>query len=267
MYQPGERWLYNVSDDVLGVLVARVTGQSFEAFLRERIFGPLGMKDTSTCPLTRSTGCRPCTPPIRRPGSSRWRTRPKGGHHSKPPAFQSGGGGLDSTVDDYHACFRMLLHHGLHGTERILSRPTVEPMTTDRLTPEQTAALQTWARSVVHLSHGQGQTGGWGFGMTVRTAATTRPSGSSAGTAEPAPRRTPTRTTSSSASCSPRQGCPPRTRRGPCRTSGPPSTRPSTTDLPRRRTAPAQGGSAPRRTFRTHRPAHQSETPPARGGP
>lgn len=45
-YQPGERWLYNVSDDVLGVLVARVTGQSFEAFLRERIFDPLGMKDT-----------------------------------------------------------------------------------------------------------------------------------------------------------------------------------------------------------------------------
>ncbi|GAA2793635.1 hypothetical protein GCM10020219_076100 [Nonomuraea dietziae] len=47
MYQPGERWLYNVSDDVLGVLVARVTGQSFEEFLRERIFGPLGMKDTA----------------------------------------------------------------------------------------------------------------------------------------------------------------------------------------------------------------------------
>ncbi|GHF65691.1 serine hydrolase [Streptomyces mashuensis] len=46
MYQPGERWLYNVGDAVLGVLVARVTGQSFEAFLRERIFGPLGMKDT-----------------------------------------------------------------------------------------------------------------------------------------------------------------------------------------------------------------------------
>jgi CubicO group peptidase (beta-lactamase class C family) len=46
MYQPGERWLYNVSDDMLGVLVARVTGQSFETFLRERIFDPLGMKDT-----------------------------------------------------------------------------------------------------------------------------------------------------------------------------------------------------------------------------
>ena len=46
MYQPGERWQYHISNDVLGVLVARVTGQSFETFLRERIFDPLGMKDT-----------------------------------------------------------------------------------------------------------------------------------------------------------------------------------------------------------------------------
>ncbi|MET8333660.1 serine hydrolase, partial [Streptosporangium canum] len=93
----------------------------------------------------------------------------EGGHHSRPPAFQSGGGGLDSTVDDYHAYFRMLLNHGMHGTQRILSRPAVELMTTNRLTPEQTVAREAWARSVVHLSHGQGQHGGWGFGMAVRT--------------------------------------------------------------------------------------------------
>ena len=47
MYQPGERWLYNTSCDVLGVLIARVSGKSFEAFLRERLFDPLGMKDTA----------------------------------------------------------------------------------------------------------------------------------------------------------------------------------------------------------------------------
>ncbi|MEU1631129.1 serine hydrolase domain-containing protein, partial [Streptomyces sp. NPDC020096] len=46
MHQPGEHWQYQISNDVLGVLVARVTGQSFETFLGERIFGPLGMKDT-----------------------------------------------------------------------------------------------------------------------------------------------------------------------------------------------------------------------------
>ncbi|WP_433445104.1 hypothetical protein [Nonomuraea sp. CA-141351] len=50
-----------------------------------------------------------------------------------------------------------------------LSRPAVELMTGNLLTPEQTAALQAWARGVVHLSHGQERHGGWGFGMAVRT--------------------------------------------------------------------------------------------------
>lgn len=47
MYQPGERWAYNTSCDVMGVLVARVSRKSFETFLRERLFDPLGMKDTA----------------------------------------------------------------------------------------------------------------------------------------------------------------------------------------------------------------------------
>ncbi|GAA3374047.1 serine hydrolase [Streptomyces racemochromogenes] len=170
MYQPGERWLYNVSDDVLGVLVARVSGQSFEAFLRERIFDPLGMEDTGFhVPADKIDRLPPLYAPDPQTGEFIVEDPAEEGHHSKPPAFQSGGGGLDSTVDDYHAYFRMLLDHGMHGTQRILSRPAVELMTTNRLTPDQTAALQTWARSVAHLSHGQGQTGGWGFGMTVRT--------------------------------------------------------------------------------------------------
>ncbi|MFC9586281.1 serine hydrolase domain-containing protein [Streptomyces yangpuensis] len=170
MHQPGERWLYNVGDDVLGVLVARVTGQTFEAFLRERIFGPLGMKDTGFhVPADKLHRLPPLYAPDPQTGEFTVEDPAAGGHHSTAPAFQSGGGGLDSTADDYHAYFRMLLNHGMHGTQRILSRPAVELMTTNRLTPDQTTALQGWARSVVHLSHGQGQTGGWGFGMTVRT--------------------------------------------------------------------------------------------------
>jgi CubicO group peptidase (beta-lactamase class C family) len=46
MDQPGERWLYHTGSDVLGVLVARASGRSLDTFLRERIFQPLGMKDT-----------------------------------------------------------------------------------------------------------------------------------------------------------------------------------------------------------------------------
>lgn len=58
MAQPGERWMYHVSADVLGALIARVSGQSFGAFLRERIFDPLGMKDTAFyVPPKNSTAC------------------------------------------------------------------------------------------------------------------------------------------------------------------------------------------------------------------
>ncbi|SHN28064.1 serine hydrolase domain-containing protein [Streptomyces yunnanensis] len=170
MYQPGERWLYNVSDDVLGVLVARVTGQPFETFLRERIFSPLGMKDTGFhVPAHKIDRLPPLYAPDPQTGEFLVEDEAEGGHHSKPPAFPSGGGGLDSTVDDYHAYFRMLLNHGMHGTQRILSRPSVELMTTNRLPSEQLAAREAVARNLVHLSYGLGQHGGWGFGMAART--------------------------------------------------------------------------------------------------
>jgi len=61
------------------------------------------------------------------PGDSRW---------GPPPTFASGGGGRVSTVDDYLAFCRMMLNKGRHGPERILSRMSVELMTTDQLTPE-----------------------------------------------------------------------------------------------------------------------------------
>ncbi|MFC4913769.1 serine hydrolase domain-containing protein [Actinomadura gamaensis] len=152
------------------MLVARVTGQSFETFLRERIFDPLGMRDTAFhVPADKIDRFPPLYAPDPHTGEFLVEDPAQGGHHDKPPAFQSGGGGLDSTADDYHAYFRMLLNGGIHQGERILSRPAVELMTTNRLTPEQLAARQAWARSVVHLSHGTGQHGGWGCGMAVRT--------------------------------------------------------------------------------------------------
>ncbi|WP_433519280.1 serine hydrolase domain-containing protein [Nonomuraea sp. CA-143628] len=169
-YQPGERWQYNLSDDVLGVLVARVTGQSFEEFLRERIFDPLGMKDTGFhVPADKIDRLPPLYAPDWQTGEFNVEDEAEGGHHSKPPAFPSSGGGLDSTADDYHAYFRMLLNGGTHNGRRILSRPAVELMTTNQLPPEQLAARMAWARDAVHLGYGLGQHGGWGFGMAVRT--------------------------------------------------------------------------------------------------
>ncbi|MDR0140148.1 serine hydrolase domain-containing protein [Metabacillus idriensis] len=170
MHQPGEHWQYNISNDLLCVLVARVTGQSFEMFLRERILDPLGMKDTGFhVPEGKIDRLPPLYAPDPQNGEFIVWDEAKGGLHSQPPAFQSGGGGLSSTVDDYHAYFRMLLNHGMHGSERILSRSAVQLMTTNRLTPEQQAARNAMATNNVHVSFGQGQHGGWGFGMAVRT--------------------------------------------------------------------------------------------------
>ncbi|MFD3455063.1 serine hydrolase domain-containing protein [Streptomyces sp. NPDC058691] len=170
MHQPGERWQYHISNDLLGVLVARVTGQSFETFLRERIFDPLGMKDTGFhVPADKIDRLPPLYAPDPQTGEFLVWDEAQGGRHSRPPAFQGGGFGLSATADDYHTYFRMLLNHGMHGTERILSRPAVQLMTTNRLTPEQQAVRHAMASGNVHVSFGQGQHGGWGFGMAVRT--------------------------------------------------------------------------------------------------
>lgn len=63
----------------------------------------------------------------------------------------------------------MLLNHGMHGGERLLSRPAVDLMTSNRLTPEQQGARDAMYRNIAYLSSGQGLHGGWGFGMAVRT--------------------------------------------------------------------------------------------------
>ncbi|MEU4572055.1 serine hydrolase domain-containing protein [Nonomuraea sp. NPDC023979] len=170
MHQPGERWQYHISNDLIGVLVARVTGQPFETFLRERLFGPLGMTDTGFhVPADKIDRLPTLYAPDPQSGEFLVWDEAEGGRWSQSPAFPSGGGGLVSTVDDYHAYFRMLLNGGTHRGERILSRPAVELMTTNRLTPEQQAARHAMATDNVHISHGQGQHGGWGLGMAVRT--------------------------------------------------------------------------------------------------
>ncbi|MFD9947279.1 serine hydrolase domain-containing protein [Nonomuraea sp. NPDC059023] len=169
-YQPGERWQYDLSNEVAGVLVARVTGKPLETFLRERVLDPLGMKDTGFhVPADKIDRLPPLYGPDPMTGEFHVWDEAAGGRISRPPAFQGGGGGLVSTVDDYHAYFRMLLNHGTHGGERILSRPAVQLMTTNRLAPAQQTARDAMYGTIAHLSSGQGLQGGWGYGMAVRT--------------------------------------------------------------------------------------------------
>ncbi len=140
MHQPGEMWMYNTGSDVLGVLIARASGQALETFLRERIFEPLGMKDTGfSVPATNLDRLATSYWTDPETGALELSDEPEGGQWSRPPAFPSGAGGLVSTIDDYLAFGQMMLNKGKHGSERILCRPSVETMTTDQLTPEQKA--------------------------------------------------------------------------------------------------------------------------------
>ena len=158
MAQPGERWMYNVSLDVLGALVARVSGQSLGTFMRERIFDPLGMKDTAFHVPPDKIGRLPGFYFFNRETNaldlfddlenSAWRSE---------PAFESGAGGLVATIDDYFAFSRMLLNKGRHGREQILSRAMVDLMMSDQLTPEQRAGAELFFGT--HSS--------WGFGAAV----------------------------------------------------------------------------------------------------
>jgi CubicO group peptidase (beta-lactamase class C family) len=160
LHQPGERWMYNTGSDVLGVLIARASGQPFDAFLRERIFEPLGMKDTGFS-----------VPPADLPRlTTGYWTHPSGrigvyddpdGQWSRPPAFPSGAAGLVSTADDYLAFARMLLDGGRYPGGRLLSRPSVEAMTTDQLTPAQ--------KAISGLVPGYFDSHGWGFGVAMVT--------------------------------------------------------------------------------------------------
>jgi CubicO group peptidase (beta-lactamase class C family) len=157
MFQPGERWLYHTSADVLGVLIARAAGQSFEAFLGTRIFEPLGMNDTGfAVPPDALARFTPCYTPDPETGALQV-FDPQDGQWSTPPAFPSGGAGLVSTADDYLAFSEMLRRGGAP----ILSRPSVETMTTDHLTPEQ--------KAIGGFTPDDFDGRGWGFGVGVVT--------------------------------------------------------------------------------------------------
>ncbi|HCF87797.1 MAG TPA: serine hydrolase, partial [Ktedonobacter sp.] len=162
MYQPGERWLYGTGFDVLSVLIARVSGQPLETFLRERIFEPLGMKDTGfSVPADKLDRLASCYIPNPTTGTLELFDGIAESQWGRPPTFPSGANGLVSTLDDYLAFGQMMLNQGRHGSERILSRLSVETMTTDQLTPEQ--------KAVSSLLPGFFDTHGWGFGVSVVT--------------------------------------------------------------------------------------------------
>ena len=148
--------MYTAGSNVLGVLIARASGRSLPEFLQERIFEPLGMKDTAffvpPSKLDRLSACyRPTAEGLAlydQATDSAW---------GKPPAFPAGDAGLVSTVDDFFAFSRLLSRKGRLDRRRLLSETSIEAMTHDHLTPAQ----RDGGRAIIGVDHG------WGYGMSV----------------------------------------------------------------------------------------------------
>ena len=155
--QPGESWDYSHSTDVIGRVVEVVSGQSLGAFLSERILQPLGMSDTAFfVPAEKYERLAEPFP-----------ADPDGGlpvqlvEIRTAPRFESGGGGLFSTMDDYARFAQMLYLRGTLGSTRIIGRKTLEFMTSNHLAEN----VRVGTPSLLQPGHG------FGLGLAVRREA------------------------------------------------------------------------------------------------
>ena len=140
LFQPGSHWAYGTGADIMGAVIEKISGMPFGEFLKKEIFDPLGMKDTAfyvpeekkdrLANVYESVGGGKMViydgenlgienPPVHK------------------PAFESGGAGLISCIDDYQKFTQMLLNGGEYNGKRILSENSVKYLTTGALTPEQ----------------------------------------------------------------------------------------------------------------------------------
>ncbi len=142
VFSPGERWMYGASADIMGAVIEKVSGMRYGEFLEKEIFKPLGMNDTGffipeekyrrlaqaydrtaegNVPFTQFSLCLT--------------------DYRVPPAFESGGAGLVSTMSDYSKFVKMLMGKGTYNGVRILGRKTVELMTCNFLDDRQMSSL------------------------------------------------------------------------------------------------------------------------------
>ena len=164
---PGDRWNYSVSTDILGRVVEVASGQPFDAFLQARIFDRLDMTDTAfVVPADKRD--RFAVHYARPNGSLQMIDSPIDGQYTEPPRWLSGGGGLASTASDYIRFAQMLLQDGELGGVRILEPGTVQRMRSNRL-PDALVPI----RLGTFLSPGYGF--GLGFAVVVDADASPEP--------------------------------------------------------------------------------------------
>lgn len=181
-FHPGTRWHYSVSTDVLGRVVEVISGQPLDRFFEERIFAPLGMRDTAFWVpedkldrlATMYTFADTPVPPRREPEPTEIPPEPQGalevndpavgGRYARPPRIFSGGGGLTSTMGDYLRFTFMLRNGGVLDGERLLGRKTLEFMRSNHL-PGSLADMGEPRFNNGHMGAGLGF--GLGFGIVL----------------------------------------------------------------------------------------------------
>lgn len=134
-YQPGKRFLYGPSVDVQAYLVEKLSGQRVDDFLKERLWSPLGMKDTDFC-VHEDANHRAASMYKYEDGKLERTNKPDPDKITRRPSFLSGSGGLWSSPEDYRRFCEMLLGEGEYQGQRILKPETVRLMRKDLLEPE-----------------------------------------------------------------------------------------------------------------------------------
>lgn len=138
VFQPGERWMYGFSADVLGAVVEAASGKRFGQFLEDEIFAPLGMEDTGF--FVPEEKCHRFAVAYENWSTGKlvpFTRSHLGEYYKSDVVFESGGAGMVSTIDDYAKFAQMLLNGGKLGTARILEEATVRFMSRNHLTETQ----------------------------------------------------------------------------------------------------------------------------------
>ena len=136
-FQPGEKWQYGLNTDLLGCLIEVISGMSLDQFFRTKIFEPLGMKDTYfNVPASKASRLATVYTEDSLGNIIRWSHTFRNIDPDYPlmnTKYFSGGAGLSSTAFDYAVFLQMLLNGGVYNGKRILSRRSVEMMTSSQL--------------------------------------------------------------------------------------------------------------------------------------
>ena len=165
-FSPGTRWCYSMSTDVCGAIVEVVSGQSLDEYFRQHIFEPLGMPDTAFWVDGEERRERLATNYLFFGGTTSVMDKWDRSIYRKPPPMLSGGGGLVSTMADYHRFTQMLLRGGELDGARLLSPRTVEFMTTNHLPGSRT--LNEMGQ--VGFAEGVMEGLGFGLGFSINTS-------------------------------------------------------------------------------------------------